>query len=110
MTRTRDHADFSRNQFLRVNQDGGKGGGQDDPNDDGEDAGPKEIGVGENEGEGRNAEDRNPDDQLASIAIADWSTENRAEGDGKKEKEQVELRPLDREMKFVNQVKGVVVR
>ena len=84
--------------------------GQDDSDDDGKDAGPKEIGMRESERERRDTEDRHPDHQLASIAIADRSADDRADSDGEKEKEQVELRFLDRDLEFLDQVKGVVVR
>jgi len=91
----RDQTDFSRDQFLRVNQDGGEGGGQDDPNNDGEDAGPEEIGVRKRERERCNPKDRNPDDELATVTVSDRAAEDGAECDGKKEKEQMELRSLD---------------
>ena len=83
---------------------------ENDPNDDGEDAGPEEIGVRKRERERCDPEDRNPDDELATVTVSDWAAEDGAERDGKEEKEQMELRSLDREMKFVNQVKRVVVR
>ena len=105
-----DQTDFPRNQLLRVNQDGGKGRGENDPDDHGENAGPEKVGVRERERKRRDTEDRNPDDQFASVTIADRSAEDRPERDGKEEKEQVQLCALDREMEFVDKVKGVVIR
>ena len=80
------------------------------PDDDGEDAGPEEIGVRKGKSKRRDAEDRNPDDELATVTVTDRAAEDGAERDGKEEKEQMELRPLDREMEFVNQEKGIVIR
>ncbi len=69
-----------------------------------------QIGVRQGEGERRDAEDGNPDDELASVAIADRSAEDGAERDREEEKKQMELRALDREVEAMNEVEGIVVR
>src|SRR5437763_14384064 len=59
---TGHRAYFAGNEFLRVNQDGGEGGGEDQANDRAQDGAPEEVCVRERESEGRDAENRYPDD------------------------------------------------
>ena len=108
--KARDQTDLSRDQLLRVNQDGRKGRRENDADDHGEHAGPEKVCVRKRERKRRDAEDRNPDDELASVTVADRPAEDRADGDGKEKEEEMELRALDREMEFVDHEKGVVIR
>ena len=105
-----DEADFSWHELLRVNQDGGKRGRENDADDDREHAGPEKIRVGERDGERRDAEDRDPDDQFASVAVTDRSAEDRPDRNREEEEKEKELRALDREMEFSDHVKGLVTR
>ena len=107
---SRDETDFSRHKFLRVDQDGGEGGGENDPDNEGEDAGPEEIGMRKRDREWRDSEDRNPNHEFASVTVADRSAEDGADGDGEEEKKEMELRTLHGKMEFVDEVKSVVIR
>ena len=46
-----DGTDSSGQEFLSVDENGGKGGGQDQADDDAEDAGPEKIGIGQEQSE-----------------------------------------------------------
>src|SRR5204863_155499 len=71
----RDHAGAVGNQLLRVDDDGGKGRGENKTADGGQHGAPKEIRVRQRQGEGRDTEDRDPDDRLAADAIANRSAD-----------------------------------
>ncbi len=64
-------------------------------------AGLDEVGVGQQQGERRDAEDRGPDDALAAEAVAERAADDRAGRDGEEEDEEKILRrSLDREWNF----------
>ena len=62
----RDQSHFTRHQILGIYQDGGKSRCQDHPDNDAQNSGPKKIAIGQEQGEGRHAEDREPDDIFSS--------------------------------------------
>src|SRR5205085_7691816 len=101
-------ADFARDQFLRVNENGGEGGRENHPDDRAQNGAPEKIGVGQREGEGRDAEDRDPDDSFAADAVADWSAEKGAGRNRGEENEEMDLRVPDREAEFLDEEKRVV--
>ena len=83
---TRDKAHFARHQILRVDKDGGEGGSQDETNDESQDRRGGESDVRQSQRKGRHTEDGEPDDRLATDAIAQRSPGNGAESDGKKKR------------------------
>src|SRR5688572_25621191 len=101
-------ADFAGDEFLSVNENGGKGGGQDEADYCTQHGAPEESGVGEREGERRHAEDRNPDDRFAADAIAHGSAEEGAGGNGGEKNEEMQLRVLNGEAEFLDEEKRVV--
>ena len=103
-----DHADAAGDEFLGVDEDGGKRRGDDEADDDGEDPGPEEVGIRQEQGEGQDAEDGAPDNVFAAEAIADGATEEGAGGGGSEEGEEVQLRALDGDVEAGDQVEGVV--
>ena len=50
--------------------------------------------VGQDDGERRHAEDRDPDDVLPAEAVAEVAPEDRSDGDRRQEDEEQVLRPL----------------
>ncbi len=54
-------------------------------------AGPEQVGVGHDQREGQDAEDREPDDGLGADLVADRAAEHSADGCGAEEQEQHHL-------------------
>jgi len=77
-----DEPDAARDEFLSVDQYRGKGGGEDEANDDAEGGRSVEVGVGQEEGERGDPKNGDPDDRLAPDAIAHGAADDRAGGDG----------------------------
>ena len=87
-------ADPAGQEFLRINDDGGKGRRQDEADADAQNRGPVQADVGQRHGQRRDAEDREPDDALAAHAVPDGSADQRADRGGEQEQEQIQLRRL----------------
>src|SRR5579885_1922463 len=104
-----DEPDPVGNQFLGVNQNGGKGGGKDKADDGGEHAAPREAGVGKQEGERRHAEDGSPDHHLAAQAVAHRTADERAGGDTGEKNKKMNLGVPHTEVEFIDEIEGVVV-
>ena len=103
-----DQSHFSGQQLLRVYQDGGKGRGEDDPDEYGQDSRPEKIGKWQQQGEGGYSENGEPDDVLAADAVADRAADEGAGGDGEKEQEEQQLGVLDGDMEFIDQIEHVI--
>ena len=86
-----DGAHLAGDQPLGIDDDGRERRGQDEADDEGEDGGPEQIGVGQQQGEGRAPEDGSPDHLLAVDPTAEGTAELGAGGDGEQEDEQVQL-------------------
>jgi hypothetical protein len=82
---------LTRNQFLGIDKDCGKGRCEDDADTEREDGGPEKISVRQQEGERRYAQNREPDDILAAEAVARVPANQRACSYGKKKKEKKHL-------------------
>src|SRR5229473_3483275 len=83
--------------------------GQDEAYDDAEDAGPVEIGIGQDQSEGKDAQDRAPDDIFAANFIAHRAADESSRGDSSKKEEEVQLRILNGEVKLAHEIKRVVI-
>src|SRR5579863_389863 len=103
-----DKTDLSRDQFLCVDEDRGKSRRENDADTKREDAGPEKIGIRQQEGERRHAQNREPDDILAAEAVSCVAADQRACRYGKKKKEEEQLRSADGYMKFINQKEGII--
>ena len=101
-------ADSSWHQLLGVYQNRGKRGSEDQSDDDAQDAGPKQIGIRQDQGERQNAKNGAPDDQLAAELVAHRPAEKCPRRHRTEEQGQVELRALDGKVKAVHQVEGVI--
>ena len=106
---TGDHADFPRQQFLGIDHDRRKGRCQHQADDDGEDGGPEQVGVGQKQREGQDAEDRNPNYILATDAVTDGPANERAHGDGGQKEEKMNLGGPYGDLEPADQVKDKVV-
>ncbi len=102
-----DEADATRQQFHRIDQDGGEGARHDQVDDDGEDAGPEQIRIGQHHREGQRPEDREPDDLVAPDPVAEDAAAQRADRRGCQEQEQHHLRRLHRHAEFLDQKERV---
>ena len=105
---TGDESDAIGQEFLRVNENGGKRRSEDRADDDGERGAPKEVRVGQKQREGRGTEDRDPNDGFASDAVADRTADNRARGDGGEKEKEEELGVLNRDLKCLDEVERVI--
>src|SRR5207249_4589501 len=83
-----DHADASGHQLLREDDYGREGGRQDEPDQDDEDVGPRQVGIRQRQRERQAAEDREPDHRLGAEAIAEQAAEDEAGGGRAEEQEQ----------------------
>src|SRR2546429_8154940 len=66
--------------FLRVNQNRGKRGRENQSDDHAQNAGPGEIRIGQNQRKRQNAKDGAPDDQLAAHPVAHRPADERPGG------------------------------
>ena len=71
-------------------------------------AGPEEIGIGKDESEGQHAEDGDPDDELAAVAVAYGASDQGARGDRGEEEEEQICEVLDGDMEALDEIEGVV--
>src|SRR5205823_12535055 len=101
-------ANLAGYELRRVNENGGGGRGEDEPDDRAQDRAPEEICVRKSEGERRHAEDRHPNDSLAADAVTDRSAEKCAGGNSGEEDEDMQLRVPHREAEFLDEEKRVV--
>ena len=69
-----------------------------------------EVGVGQRQGEGQDAEDRHPDHRLAPDPVADRAADEGAGGDGGEEDEEQQLRVAHRDPELLDQEEGVEAR
>ena len=60
------------------------------------------------EGKGQHAEDGAPDDVFAADAVADGASGEGSDGGCAQEQEQVDLRALDGDVEFIDQIEDVV--
>ena len=104
----RDHPHAAGHEFLRVDENGGERGGDDQADDDGEHGGRQQADVGEEQSEGEDSQDGNPDHVLAADAISHGSAGEGSDSGGSEEEKQIELRAADADVEFTDQVKGVV--
>src|SRR6267142_4337197 len=98
----------ARQQLLRIDQDGREGRGHDHGDEHGQNAGPEQVGVRQEQGEGQGPQDREPHDGNTSHAVTDRSACKSAGHDAGEEREQIELRRLDGQVELVDQIEGVV--
>ncbi|EGE55424.1 hypothetical protein RHECNPAF_930071 [Rhizobium etli CNPAF512] len=103
-----NQADAARYQLLGKDDDCRKSRSKDQADDDAEHARPEKIRVGKQQCEGNDAEDRKPDDETGTEAIADRSTEESADGDRAEEQEKHQLRLLHAEFELVDDIEGEV--
>ena len=105
---TGDEADAVREELLRVNENGGERGSEDDADDDGERGAPKKIRIGEEQCEGRGTENGDPNDGFPADAVTDGTADDRAGGDGGEEQEEEQLGVLDRDLKGLDEIERVI--
>ena len=83
---------------------------QDQADDHAEQARPGQPRIGQDQGEGQHAQDREPDHVFAPEAVAQRAAGHRAQRHRRQKSEQVQLRVLHRDVEPVDQVEGVVAR
>ena len=105
---TGDEADAVGEKFLRVNENGGERGSEDDADDDGERGAPEEIRVGKEKCEGRGTQNGDPNDGFPADAVTDGTADDRAGGDGGEEQEEEQLGVLDRDLKGLDEIERVI--
>ena len=64
--------------------------------------------MGQQQGEGGDAQDGDPDHPLATDAVTDRPAEHGASRDGKQERKQMELGAIQRQAELVHQIEGVI--
>src|SRR5260370_29664814 len=101
--------DFSGHEFLGIDENSGESGGQDEADDHAQNASPEEIGVGQHQSEGKNAQDRAPDNVFASDFVAHRTADVSSRGDSRKKQEEVQLRALNGKVELAHEIKRVVV-
>ena len=105
---TGDEADAVGEKFLRVNENGGERGSEDDADDDGERGAPKKIRIGEEQCERRGTQNGDPNDGLPADAVTDGTADDRAGGDGGEDQEEEQLGVLDRDLKGLDKIERVI--
>src|ERR1700676_4491814 len=103
-----DHADSSGNQILGVDQNRGKRRSQNQADDDGENGGPEQIDVRQEQAERQNAQNRDPDYVAAADAVAHRPADDGSGSHGSEKNEEMNLCVLRGDMEFVDQIKDVV--
>ena len=86
-----DDSHASRDKLLSVDENRRERRGKDEPDQNGQDRRPEQIHVGKQQGEGRYAEDRDPDHVFAAHSVPNWTTEQRPGGHGELKRKEVHL-------------------
>ena len=108
--KTRDRAHAARHQLLREHEDGRERRGEDQSDEHAQDARSRQTDIRQSNVKGATPEDRKPNDTLAPDAVADGSAEESAERDRQQEQEQMNLRRLNRQVKFLDEIEAVIAR
>jgi len=99
---------MARHQFLRINQDRREGRGQHQADDDRQHAGKEQAGIGQDQGERQHAKDRAPNHVFAPDPVTHRSADQRADGNGRQEHKQMDLRALHGHVESLDQIERVV--
>jgi len=106
----RNHTDPARYEFLRVHNDGRERRGENEADRKRQRKGPLQVDVRQQQRERHRPDDREPDDALAAEAIAERTTQNRADRDRGEKRKEADLRIWNRDVEALDQIKREVVR